>query len=115
MYVVEALTSSMADSSKMTIYRNSLGMPTVYHITPHVFVKTLVSTVLIAAFFGGANGAPVTSGLGARSAPPSPAFLVYSDLFVSENVLPDPSQVKGFNVVALAFLLSSAPVDQAAA
>ncbi|OBZ74820.1 Endochitinase 3 [Grifola frondosa] len=74
-----------------------------------------VSACSVLASLSGVLSAPLTSSLVARSAPPSPAFVVYSDAFVSANVLPDPSQVKGFNVMALAFLLSSKPFDQAAA
>ncbi|KAI0713897.1 glycoside hydrolase [Earliella scabrosa] len=47
--------------------------------------------------------------------PEGPKFVVYSDLPVSQDVLPPLDQIQGFNVVNLAFLLSTGPFDQAKA
>ncbi|KAL1943054.1 hypothetical protein VTO73DRAFT_4725 [Trametes versicolor] len=46
---------------------------------------------------------------------PSPAFVIYTDKFVSADVLPPASQLAGWNVVALSFLTLKGPADQAAA
>ncbi|TBU23822.1 chitinase [Dichomitus squalens] len=46
---------------------------------------------------------------------PSPAFVVYTDRFVSADVLPPVDQIAGFNVVALSFLTLQGALDQAGA
>ncbi|THH07633.1 hypothetical protein EW145_g3238 [Phellinidium pouzarii] len=49
-----------------------------------------------------------------RATPAAPHFVVYSDEWVSgENGPPDVSEINGFNVFALSFLLTSGPADQA--
>ncbi|KAI0633033.1 chitinase [Trametes polyzona] len=45
--------------------------------------------------------------------PSGPKFVVYTDAAVSGGVLPPLDQIQGFNVVNLAFLLTSGPADQA--
>ncbi|KAI0629140.1 glycoside hydrolase [Trametes polyzona] len=46
---------------------------------------------------------------------PSPAFVIYTDRFVSNDVLPPASELAGWNVVALSFLTLKGPQDQAGA
>ncbi|KAI8974525.1 glycoside hydrolase [Trametes punicea] len=58
------------------------------------------------------NGA---SSLVSRATAPSPAFVIYTDKFVSADVLPPATQLAGYNVVALSFLTLKGPVDQAGA
>ncbi|EMD33176.1 glycoside hydrolase family 18 protein [Gelatoporia subvermispora B] len=49
-----------------------------------------------------------------RTVPAAPHFVVYGDEWISgENGPPDVSEIKGYNVFALSFLLASGPVDQA--
>lgn len=61
-----------------------------------------------------ATAAPVDSHILARATPAAPHFVVYTDQFISGVTGPPPlSQVKGFNVVALAFLLVAGPFDKA--
>ncbi|TBU33675.1 glycoside hydrolase [Dichomitus squalens] len=63
--------------------------------------------------------APIaSSGTGAdtqNQTSPSPAFVIYTNKFVSSSVLPPVNELKGYNVVALSFLLLKGPFDQAAA
>ncbi|PIL29812.1 hypothetical protein GSI_08018 [Ganoderma sinense ZZ0214-1] len=44
--------------------------------------------------------------------PTGPKFVIYTDLTVSPDVLPPLDQIKGFNVINLAFLLTTGPADQ---
>ncbi|KAH9940902.1 glycoside hydrolase [Epithele typhae] len=78
----------------------------------------VLSSVL---FFHGARSAPYCA-LKARDAPtavtkraiPDTRFVVYSDKFVSGLTGPPPvSEIQGFNVFALSFLLISGPADKA--
>ncbi|EED77818.1 hypothetical protein POSPLDRAFT_120960 [Postia placenta Mad-698-R] len=60
---------------------------------------------------GGSSNSTSSSGSGSSSAP---HFVVYSDAWVSgENGPPDVSEINGYNVFALSFLLASGSVDQA--
>ncbi|KAI0334540.1 chitinase [Cubamyces sp. BRFM 1775] len=61
--------------------------------------------------------APVSEGtkLTSRATVPSPAFVIYTDGFVSADVLPPVDQITGFNVVALSFLTLAGARDQAQA
>ncbi|KAI0670259.1 chitinase [Trametes maxima] len=45
--------------------------------------------------------------------PTGPKFVIYTDAAISGSVLPPLEQIKGFNVVNLAFLLTTGPADQA--
>ncbi|KAI0794033.1 glycoside hydrolase [Fomes fomentarius] len=78
-----------------------------------------VSAALAVASVSSVLAAPiqsnVTTSLVSRATIPSPAFVIYSDKFVS-GVLPPATQLAGYNVVALSFLtLAKGPFDQAAA
>jgi len=58
--------------------------------------------------------APQEHGLVARSTPSAPHFVVYTDSWISGITGPPPvSDVNGFNVVALAFVLTSGAYDKA--
>ncbi|KAI0766598.1 glycoside hydrolase [Trametes elegans] len=57
------------------------------------------------------NASPLVS----RAAAPSPAFVIYTDKFVSADVLPPATQLAGYNVVALSFLTLQGALDQAGA
>ncbi|KAI1792144.1 glycoside hydrolase [Ganoderma leucocontextum] len=61
----------------------------------------------------GAAPTPDVSALAARAAPTS-RFVIYSDNFVSADVLPPATQLAGYNVVALSFLTLKGALDQAA-
>ncbi|OBZ73901.1 Endochitinase 4 [Grifola frondosa] len=70
--------------------------------------------------FGGVISSPLSSNrvcrlVEVRGAPStSPHFVVYSDKFVSGLIGPPPvSEIEGFNVFALSFLLTSGPADKA--
>ncbi|KAI0759992.1 chitinase [Trametes elegans] len=72
-----------------------------------------VSSVFAVPFHS--NASPLVS----RSTAPSPAFVVYTDKFVSAEVLPPPNSSRdasqGWNVVALSFLTLNGALDQAGA
>ncbi|TBU36066.1 glycoside hydrolase [Dichomitus squalens] len=72
-----------------------------------------VSVALALASVSSVLAAPAP--LVARSAAPSPAFVIYTDKFVSADVLPPATQLAGFNVAALSFLTLAGPADQALA
>ncbi|KAI0749845.1 glycoside hydrolase superfamily [Daedaleopsis nitida] len=81
---------------------------------------TSVSAALALASMSNVLAAPihsnVTVSLVSRATIPSPAFVIYSDKFVSADVLPPVAQVAGYNVVALSFLtIEKGPFDQALA
>ncbi|KAH9856027.1 glycoside hydrolase [Lenzites betulinus] len=57
------------------------------------------------------NASPLVS----RATVPSSAFVVYTDKFVSADVLPPATSLAGFNVVALSFLTLNGALDQAGA
>ncbi|KAH9920847.1 chitinase [Epithele typhae] len=73
-------------------------------------------TVLGAVTAGAAPRSPPHAALARRgnTIPSGPKFVLYSQTPVTP-VLPDLSQIQGFNVFNLAFLLSDGPHDQAAA
>ncbi|CDO76422.1 Glycoside Hydrolase Family 18 protein [Trametes cinnabarina] len=78
-----------------------------------------VSAALALASLSSVFAVPVAntgvSSLVSRATAPSPAFVVYTDKFVSADVLPPATQLAGFNVVALSFLTLAGPRDQAQA
>ncbi|KAI0827878.1 chitinase [Trametes gibbosa] len=57
------------------------------------------------------NASPLVS----RATAPSPAFVVYTDKFISADILPPASSLVGFNVIALSFLTLRGALDQAGA
>ncbi|CCM01822.1 uncharacterized protein FIBRA_03890 [Fibroporia radiculosa] len=62
----------------------------------------------------GSGSSNSTSGSGGSTSSSGPHFLVYSDAWVSgENGPPNVSEINGYNVFALSFLLASGSVDQA--
>ncbi|PIL26024.1 hypothetical protein GSI_11778 [Ganoderma sinense ZZ0214-1] len=69
---------------------------------------TLCSVLALAVF---AAAAPQSIQSRAQI-PAGPKFVVYSDLFIGPDVLPPLANIQGFNVINLAFLLSSGPFDQ---
>ncbi|EJC98494.1 chitinase [Fomitiporia mediterranea MF3/22] len=69
-----------------------------------MLVKSLASSVALLSSLCFVAGAPQASS-GAK-------FVIYSDKTVA-NVLPDVSQIEGYNVFALSFLLSTGAADQA--
>ncbi|KAI8974523.1 glycoside hydrolase [Trametes punicea] len=69
-----------------------------------------VSSVLAVPLSNNGVSSPVF-----RTKAPSPAFVIYTDKFVSADVLPPATQLAGYNVVALSFLTLKGPVDQAGA
>ncbi|KAI0665668.1 chitinase [Trametes maxima] len=77
-----------------------------------------VSAALALASVSSVLAAPVNtnvSPLVSRAVAPTPAFVVYTDRFVSAEVLPPATQLAGFNVVALSFLTLNGALDQAGA
>ncbi|KAI0629142.1 glycoside hydrolase [Trametes polyzona] len=77
-----------------------------------------VSAALALASVSSVYAAPLNtnaSPLVARATAPSPAFVIYTDKFVSADVLPPATQLAGYNVVALSFLTLAGALDQAGA
>ncbi|KAI0657986.1 glycoside hydrolase [Cubamyces menziesii] len=78
-----------------------------------------VSAALALASLNSVLAMPVASNsagpLVTRATAPSPAFVIYTDKFVSADVLPPAAQLAGFNVVALSFLTLAGARDQAQA
>ncbi|RDX48223.1 glycoside hydrolase [Lentinus brumalis] len=77
-----------------------------------------VSAALALASVSSVLAAPVlnnVSPLVSRATAPSPAFVIYTDKFVSADVLPPAAQLAGYNVVALSFLTLNGALDQAGA
>ncbi|KAI0820329.1 glycoside hydrolase [Trametes gibbosa] len=77
-----------------------------------------VSAALALASVSSVLAVPVAnnvSPLVSRATAPSPAFVIYTDKFVSSDVLPPATSLAGYNVVALSFLTLNGAVDQALA
>ncbi|GJJ14641.1 hypothetical protein Clacol_008907 [Clathrus columnatus] len=77
-----------------------------------IFSASVVAALATLSSFTSATAIPTSV---AKRDGSAPRFVIYSDLSVSGGALPDASAFKGYNVVNLAFLLSSGPADQAAA
>ncbi|OBZ70862.1 hypothetical protein A0H81_09082 [Grifola frondosa] len=59
--------------------------------------------------------APVVVAAPIAASTESPAFVIYTNSFISADVLPPVADLQGYNVVVLSFLLLNGPFDQAAA
>ncbi|KAI0767007.1 chitinase [Fomes fomentarius] len=79
---------------------------------------TSVSVALALASVSSVIAVPISkqaSPLVARATIPTPAFVVYTDRFVSADVLPPVAELAGWNVLALSFLTTRGALDQAGA
>ncbi|KAM5534681.1 hypothetical protein V8D89_011693 [Ganoderma adspersum] len=80
------------------------------------FTRMIVSVSAALALVSVDSVLAAPTNLEARAAAvPSPAFVIYTDKFVSADVLPPVDKVKGYNVVALSFLTLKGAQDQAGA
>ncbi|TFK85135.1 glycoside hydrolase family 18 protein [Polyporus arcularius HHB13444] len=79
---------------------------------------TSVSAALALASVSSVLAVPIakqTAPLVSRATIPSPAFVIYTDRFVSADVLPPVAELAGWNVAALSFLTLQGALDQAGA
>ncbi|KAF8548105.1 glycoside hydrolase family 18 protein [Imleria badia] len=87
-----------------------------------VFLRSgVTASLVLSSLFGSIHGVPLADKLGRlspsardllkRSTPAAPRFLAYNDEWL--NPLPSASDLEGFNVFALTFLLASGSVDEA--
>ncbi|KAG5641910.1 hypothetical protein DXG03_003977 [Asterophora parasitica] len=82
-----------------------------------VYLKNAFGLLAGLATLAGVSAAPVTNSTTAdivpRGTPRAPHFVVYTDSFTGTTGPPPVAQVKGYNVVALSFLLTQGAFDKA--